>query len=118
MSALSRVQRTAQGWDFSADVSAAEEFARQPLVGYALDQELHAAVDTVPDLVKLPGKVGSAQLLELLPRPLSERYAEEHRVVLGFVILVYEWGCSEKFVVHACVLAFHNTTSSVPLLRT
>ena len=83
MSALSRVQRTAQGWDFSADVSAAEELARQPLVGYALDQELHAAVDTVPELVKLPGKVGSAQLLELLPRPLSERYAEERRVVRG-----------------------------------
>ena len=83
LSALSRVQRTAQGWDFSADVSAAEELAHQPLVGYALDQELHAAVDTVPELVKLPGKVGSAQLLELLPRPLSERYAEERRVVRG-----------------------------------
>ena len=83
LSALSRVQRTAQGWDFSADVTAAEELAGQPLVGYALDQELHAAVDTVPDLVKLPGRVGSAQLLDLLPPELAERYAEESRVVRG-----------------------------------
>ena len=47
LSALSRVQRAAQHWDFSADVAAAEELAGQPLVGYSLDQELHAAVDTV-----------------------------------------------------------------------
>ena len=83
LSALSRVQRTAQSWDFSADVTAAEELAGQPLVGYALDQELHAAVDTVPDLVKLPSQVGSAQLLELLPSELAERYADESRVVRG-----------------------------------
>ena len=83
LSAISRVQRTAQGWDFAPDVSAAEELAGQPLVGYALDQELHAAVDTVPDLVKLPARVGSAQLLDLLPPGLAERYAEEERVVRG-----------------------------------
>ena len=83
LSAISRVQRTAQGWDFAPDVSAAEELAGQPLVGYALDQELHAAVDTVPDLVKLPARVGSAQLLDLLPPDLAERYAEEERVVRG-----------------------------------
>ena len=64
LSALSRVQRAAQHWDFSADVAAAKELAGQSLVGYSLDQELHAAVDTVPEFVKLPTKVGSAQLLE------------------------------------------------------
>ena len=83
LSALSRVQRAAQHWDFSADVAAAEELAGQPLVGYSLDQELHAAVDTVPELVKLPAKVGSAQLLELLPPDLAERYAAESHVVRG-----------------------------------
>ena len=83
LAALSRVQRSAQGWDFSADVSAAEELAGQPLVGYALDQELHAAVDTVPDLVKLPTCVGSTQLLDWLPPELAEKYADEARVVRG-----------------------------------
>ena len=68
LAALSRVQRSAQGWDFSADVSAAEELAGQPLVGYALDQELHAAVDTVPDLVKLPTCVGAATAKGDLPK--------------------------------------------------
>ena len=62
-------------------MAAAEELAGQPLVGYSLDQELHAAVDTVPELVKLPTKVGSAQLLELLPPDLAERYAAESHVV-------------------------------------
>ena len=83
LSALSRVQRSAQRWDFSPDVAAAEELARQPLVGYALDQELHAAVETVPDLVKLPSRVGATQLLDLLPAELAERYADEARVVRG-----------------------------------
>jgi len=83
LSAIARVQKAAQSWDFKADSRAAEELAGQPIVGYGLGEELCSAVDTVPELVKLPKAVGAAQLLDLLPTPLAETYADERQVVRG-----------------------------------
>ena len=83
LSALARVCRTVRDWDFSADAAAAEELAGQPIVGYSLGEELCAAVDTVPELVKLPGTVGRAHLLDLLPPRWAEVYASEEAVVKG-----------------------------------
>ena len=83
LSALSRVQSTVKAWNFTADVAEAEALAGQPIVDYAMGGELRSAVDTVPELVKLPTKVGSARLLDLLPEPLAEVYADESRVVRG-----------------------------------
>ena len=64
-----------------ADAAAAEGLAGQPIVGYSLGEELCAAVDTVPKLVKLPGTVGRALLLDLLPPRWAEVYASEVRNV-------------------------------------
>ena len=83
LSALSRVQGAVKSWNFTADVAEAEALAGQPIVGYAMGEELRSAVDTVPDLVKLPSKVGSARLLDLLPEPLAAVYANEANVVRG-----------------------------------
>ena len=83
LSALARVQETVRRWNFSADAAAAEELAGQPIVGYSLDEELAAAVDTAPALVKLPREVGRATLLDLLPKHWAEVYAQEESVVKG-----------------------------------
>ena len=83
LSALSRVQGAVKSWNFTADVAEAEALAGQPIAGYAMGEELRSAVDTVPDLVKLPSKVGSARLLDLLPAPLAAVYADEANVVRG-----------------------------------
>ena len=83
LSALARVQETVRRWDFSADAAAAEELAGQPIVGYSLGEELAAAVDTDPALVKLPREVGRATLLDLLPKHWAEVYAQEESVVKG-----------------------------------
>ena len=83
LSALARVQETVRRWDFSADAAAAEELAGQPIVGYSLGEELAAAVDTDPALVKLPREVGRATLLDLLPKQWAEVYAQEESVVKG-----------------------------------
>ena len=83
LSALSRVQSTVKARNFTADVAEAEALAGQPIVDCAMGGELRSAVDTVPELVKLPTKVGSARLLDLLPEPLAEVYADESLVVRG-----------------------------------
>ena len=70
-------------WDFSPEVSEVERLAHQPVVDYNLDAELHAAVPTVPKLVKLPSAVGRAELLDLLPPEWAERYSREESVVAG-----------------------------------
>ena len=83
LAAVSRVRNVSQRWDFRADTAAVEHLAGNPIVGYSLGDELTKAVDTVPDLVKLPAKVGSAYLLDLLPTHLAEAYDSEEKVVRG-----------------------------------
>ena len=77
--AVGRVQHAVVGWDFSAEAAEVENLAKQPVIDYSLGKELHAACDTVPELVKLPGRVGSTHLLDLLPAEWAAHYACESR---------------------------------------
>ncbi len=81
LAAVKRVNRMSAGWDFTPEVTEVEALARQPVVDYALSESLQAAVDTVPELVKLPAQVGHASLLDLLPSDVAELYSCEDNVV-------------------------------------
>ncbi len=83
MAAATRVYRMSANWDFTPEASEVDAIARQPVVDYALTQDLQAAVDTVPDLVKLPAQVGRASLLDLLPSVWADAYESEDGVVPG-----------------------------------
>mgnify|MGYP001156792247 CR=1 FL=1 len=72
-SAVARIQRTVQDWDFREDVGAVESLAGQHLVGYGLGEELSSVVATDPEKVKLPRVAGQTELLELLPQPTRLR---------------------------------------------
>ena len=83
--AVKRVHGKAAGWSFEADAAEVERFAKQPLVDYSLGEELAAAVDTDPELVKIPDLVADAKLLDLLPEQWQAWYANEGNITRGGV---------------------------------
>jgi len=82
-SALARLQPRAAGWTFQACREDLETLLHQPVSDYGFDSGLHAAVDTDPDLVKLPKTVAGARLLDLLPGQTADLYADESNIVKG-----------------------------------
>ena len=49
--AVRRVARVSGSWDFSPEIAEVEALAKQPTFDYGMGQELHAAVDTDPQLI-------------------------------------------------------------------